>query len=303
MLLYAEALSVRYLPSPSWRGADEGTIYTTPRGGHPPRRITTQQPHETGGWALPSSRTDWRRAPSLRRHRQGGATEARGAFFTPEPFARYIADWAVRSPSGRLLEPSCGEAAFLLAAVDRLAALLDPTDADPTLGSLDGVELHEASAQAARDLLRSAGDEPNITVGDFFTVTPEPLYDAGIGNPPYVRYQDLAGDARTRSRAAALRAGVPLTGLASYWAAFTVHSALFLKPGGRVGLVVPAELLTVNYAAAVRRFLPHADEPLGALGSLSLGVRDGERGLDRPLGRPDRLPCDVEGSQYLAHHP
>src|SRR5699024_3104744 len=35
----------------------------------------------------------------------------------------------------------------------------------------------------------------------------------------------------------------------------TVHSALHLRDGGRLGLVLPAELLTVNYAAPVRRFL------------------------------------------------
>jgi len=54
-----------------------------------------------------------------------------------------------------------------------------------------------------------------------------------------VRYQDFTGPARTRSRATALRAGVTLTGLASSWSAFTVHAALFLKPGGRRGLVLP----------------------------------------------------------------
>ncbi|MDQ4024494.1 MAG: SAM-dependent methyltransferase [Actinomycetota bacterium] len=52
-----------------------------------------------------------------------------------------------------------------------------------------------------------------------------------------------------------MRAGVSLTALASSWAAFTVHAALFLKRGGRLGLVLPAELLSVNYAAEVRRFL------------------------------------------------
>jgi adenine-specific DNA-methyltransferase len=63
------------------------------------------------------------------------------------------------------------------------------------------------------------------------------------------------GGGRARARAAALAAGVPLTGLASSWAAFTVHAAQFLVPGGRLGLVLPAELLTVNYAAEVRRHL------------------------------------------------
>lgn len=184
-----------------------------------------------------------------------GLRKARGAFFTPEPVARYITNWAVRSASERLLEPSCGEAAFLLAAVDRLGQLRPPDPDGEQLGALDGVELHEASAHAAAELLHRAGFDAHIEVGDFFTVEPTGSYDAVIGNPPYIRYQDFAGEARARARAAALRAGVGLTSLASSWAAFTVHAALFLRPGGRMGLVLPAELLSVNYAAEVRRFL------------------------------------------------
>lgn len=180
--------------------------------------------------------------------------KARGAFFTPEPIARYITDWAVRSTTDRVLEPSCGEASFLLAAVDRFAALA-PARSRSKRSTLDGVELHPASAQAARDLLSAAGVDACITVGDFFEQDPTGSYDAVVGNPPYVRYQDFSGAARALSRAAALRAGVGLTNLASSWAAFTVHAALFLRPGGRMGLVLPAELLSVNYAAEVRRFL------------------------------------------------
>lgn len=177
--------------------------------------------------------------------------KARGAFFTPPEVADYVARWAVRSATDCVLEPSCGEAAFLLAAHQRLTTL----PADDGAGTLDGVELHAASARAARAVLQGAGAEPRIRVSDFFTVEPAPSYDAVIGNPPYVRYQDFAGVDRAASRRAALRAGVALTGLASSWAAFTVHSALFLKPGGRLGLVLPAELLSVNYAAQVREFL------------------------------------------------
>ena len=59
--------------------------------------------------------------------------KARGAFFTPEPVARYITDWAVRSTGDHVPEPSCGEASFLLAAVDRLAAL-HGTEAPDGLG-------------------------------------------------------------------------------------------------------------------------------------------------------------------------
>jgi len=180
--------------------------------------------------------------------------KARGAFFTPASVARYVTDWAVRATHERILEPSCGEASFLLAAVDRLTELRGTGDTDQ-LAALDGIELHEDSARAARGLLRSAGVDANVAVGDFFCVDPTGSYDVVIGNPPYIRYQDFAGIARSRSRQAALRAGVGLTNLASSWAAFVVHSALFLRAGGRMGLVLPAELLSVNYAAEVRRFL------------------------------------------------
>jgi adenine-specific DNA-methyltransferase len=179
------------------------------------------------------------------------ARKARGAFFTPPELCDYIAAWAIRSPDDHVLEPSCGEAAFLLAAGQRLDAL----GADPDAAHLHGVELHAFSATAAMDLTAAAGWPARVTVGDFFSVPADRRFDAVIGNPPYVRYQDFTGDSRSRARTAALAAGVTLTGLASSWAAFTVHATQFVKPGGRLGLVLPAELLTVNYAAEVRRHL------------------------------------------------
>ena len=176
--------------------------------------------------------------------------KARGAFFTPVLLCDYVVDWAVRSADDRVLEPSCGDAEFLVAAARRLSRLGGSAE-----GALHGVEVHEDSAAQARARLQRNGNDAKILVRDFFDVTPTPTFDAVVGNPPYVRYQDFTGSSRSRSRAAALRAGVALTGLASSWAAFTVHAAQFLKPGGRMGLVVPAELLSVNYAAEVRRFL------------------------------------------------
>ncbi|ALJ21713.1 Eco57I restriction-modification methylase domain-containing protein [Microbacterium sp. No. 7] len=175
--------------------------------------------------------------------------KSRGAFFTPDPLASFVVDWAIRDAGDTVLEPSCGEAAFLTRAVERLRMLGRPAP------RVDGVEIHAPSAAAARRLVREAGGEPRIAAQDFFLTPPSGSYAAVVGNPPYIRYQDFSGAARARSREAALRAGVNLSGLASSWAAFTVHAALMLRRGGRLGLVVPAELLSVNYAAEVRRFL------------------------------------------------
>ncbi len=178
--------------------------------------------------------------------------KARGAFFTPAAIARYLSEWAVRTPRDRILEPSCGEAAFLTEASRRLQRLGHVGEMSTQLA---GIELHAQSAAMAEGIVREAGGSASIVVSDFFDVPPTADFDAVIGNPPYIRYQDFTGRSRSASREVALRAGVRLTALASSWAAFVVCSALFLRPGGRLGLVIPAELLSVNYAAPVRRFL------------------------------------------------
>lgn len=177
--------------------------------------------------------------------------KARGAFFTPEAITRFVTNWAVRDATDRVLEPSAGDAAFLVQAVRRLRELGN----DAGCPRVDGVEIHPPSAAVARARVAEAGGRAVIVDNDFFVVQPQPRYSVVVGNPPYIRYQDFTGEARTRSREAALRAGVSLTALASSWAGFTVHSALFLERGGRMGLVLPAELLSVNYAGAIRRFL------------------------------------------------
>lgn len=177
--------------------------------------------------------------------------KARGAFFTPSELSAFVAEWALRHPNDIVLEPSCGEAGFLLSASERLEALGAPNIDD----QMHGIELFGPSATAAAALLQERGHQPTIERADFFDVPSQPTYDAVIGNPPYVRYQNFAGAAREKGLRAAMAQGVRLTGLASSWAAFTVHAAQFLKPGGRLGLVLPAELLTVKYAAEVRQFL------------------------------------------------
>ncbi len=178
--------------------------------------------------------------------------KARGAFFTPPNMAQYMTRWAVRSPSDSVLEPSCGEAVFLAETADRLRSLGLSGD----LGTqLTGVDIHRQSLEAARDRLASRKVRACLVESDFFEFQSDRSFDVVLGNPPYIRYQKFAGSAREKSLAAALAMGVRLPRLASSWAAFVVHSASFLRPEGRTALVVPAELLSVNYAGPVRRFL------------------------------------------------
>lgn len=191
---------------------------------------------------------EWTTAPGDNaKHRK-----ARGAFFTPPAVADTIVRWAVRTPGDRVLEPSCGEAVFLRAAGRRLREL---TGGPVPPGLLHGVELHADTVHRADEVLAGAGLPATIRRGDFLEVPARPEHDVVVGNPPFIRYQGFTGDARLAGQRAAAAQGVKLTGLASSWAPFVVHAAGLLRPGGRLGMVLPGELLNRNYAGAVRQFL------------------------------------------------
>jgi adenine-specific DNA-methyltransferase len=199
-------------------------------------------------------------APSSVLDQQLGRKE-RGAFFTPPAIAAYLARWAiVANPAARVLDPTCGDGVFLIAAARRLLELgAPPEDLDRLVA---GVDLHQPSLNEADANLASENLAAHLELADFFRLTPPneffpsfPAFDAVIGNPPFVRYQQHIGEVRRLSAQAALRQGVRLSGLASSWAALLVHAGAFVAPEGRLAMVVPAELLSVGYAEPVRQWL------------------------------------------------
>jgi methylase of polypeptide subunit release factors len=185
----------------------------------------------------------------------------RGAFFTPLAIADYLARWGIAGRAdARVLDPTCGEGAFLLAGARELNRL--GMDGGDVWQRVYGIDVHRSSLFETQRLLSSHGFGGTLQLGDFFDEpSPDqigarlPWMDAVVGNPPFVRYQEHRGEVRRRSRASALAQGVRISGLASSWAALLVHACGFLKPEGRVAMVLPAELLTVGYAEPIRRWL------------------------------------------------
>lgn len=175
--------------------------------------------------------------------------KARGAFYTPEELTRFLARWAIRDADDRVLEPACGDGAFVTAVSQRFAAL----GKDDLAGRLFGIEREPDEAQKALALAPNA----SVLTSDFFDVDPTllPQMDAVIGNPPYIRYHGFTGTDREKGLLRARLQGVELTRLASSWAHFVVHSVAFLGPAGRLALVLPAELLHTDYGQPVRDLL------------------------------------------------
>lgn len=177
--------------------------------------------------------------------------KSRGAFFTPPALADFITTWAVRSSQDTVLEPSCGDAVFLRSAGRRLASF----GASSLSSQLRGYDIHRDSLDDAGLLLAAEGLDATLLQGDFFEVFAHRRVTAVVGNPPFIRFQGFTGESRRAALARSAEAGVDLSGLASSWAAFVVHGSSFLVRGGRLGLVLPAELMSVNYAGPVRQFL------------------------------------------------
>jgi adenine-specific DNA-methyltransferase len=177
-----------------------------------------------------------------------------GAFYTPTAIAEALTDWAVRSPEDRVLDPSFGGLAFFAAAQRRLQEL--GAGADAISGQLFGIDIDKDAHAVARAEADLGIPSAHLVDQDFFDVAPDrlPHIDAVIGNPPYIRYQGFNG-AAAKARELAESAGVRLTRLASSWAPFVIHGTSFLRPGGRLAQVLPAELMHAQYAGEVVEFL------------------------------------------------
>lgn len=184
----------------------------------------------------------------------------RGGYYTPKPIADFLAQWAVQSPYDTILEPSCGDGVLLEAAVDALVSC--GATIETAIPLIHGVEFDLEEARKATNRLVGAsanGLAPHIHIGDFFayckTHLAEREFDVVIGNPPFIRYQNFPEEHRAIAFELMQHAGLHPNRLTNAWVPFLVATTLLLKKHGRMAMVIPAELLQVNYAAELRSFL------------------------------------------------
>ena len=165
------------------------------------------------------------------------ADKVRGGYYTPAPVAAFLARW-VRAAGPRILEPSCGDGRII-----RELAALSP--------QAHGVELVADEAAKAR-AFAPVDTESLFT---WLRGTQVGGWDAVAGNPPYIRFGNWAVEHREPALELMRSLGLRPTRLTNAWVPFVVAAAMLVRDGGRVGLVLPAELLQVTYAAPLRDFL------------------------------------------------
>ncbi len=176
-----------------------------------------------------------------------GNRRERGAYFTPSWLARSLAKWAVRDRHDIVIDPAAGDGELLVAAADRLLHL-----GGVPQGHVVGVELHARTSQRLKTRLSRYEASREMIHGDFFRLWDcLPKCDAVIANPPYVRHHEIPRPQVVRMRDALDGRAGYVGGRASAWAYFLVHAASLLKSGGRLAFVLPAEVLTSDYARAL----------------------------------------------------
>lgn len=183
----------------------------------------------------------------------------RGGYYTPFEIATCLCDWAIRSSEDNILEPSCGDGVFIEASINRLRQL---RNIENNLSKqLVGVEI--LSSEAEKSIIRikkliGNNEHNSIHIGDFFSWMVFNLnrrFDCVVGNPPFIRYQNFPEPSRSIAMSLLKKLGFRPNKLTNIWVPFVALSTICLSKGGRLAMVLPAELLQVSYASQLRSFL------------------------------------------------
>lgn len=169
----------------------------------------------------------------------------RGAYYTPSPIADFILRWGINGGNDAdILEPSCGDGVFLkcIAEGNMLYRSVTAIEFEPEeAAKACGIELNHSEV-VNRDFHR-------------FCLDTHKRFDLIVGNPPFIRYQYYDAVQQKLADEIFKRANLKRTKLTNAWVTFVVGCAQLLRDKGKMGFVIPSELLMVKYAQQLRKYL------------------------------------------------
>ncbi len=204
-----------------------------------------------------------------------GNQKLMGSYYTPLELSRYLANWALRDINShlRILEPSAGDGNFVIACLEKVYS---KNGQDEEI-ELVAIEIDQEAIDRGKERVCSLADNLNIgnnnvtwIKGDFFeiyeTLKAQERFDVILGNPPFIRFQYFDSNSRKTAFAHLRKAGYAPTKLSNVWVAFLQLSIELLRDGGRLAMVVPAEILQVKYASELRSRLSKQFEHIILIG-------------------------------------
>ena len=173
------------------------------------------------------------------------AQKLRGAYYTPPAIASFILHWGINgSTDADILEPSCGDGVFLEQMATEHMLFHHATAVE-----YEAVEAEKARAIGLHD--------SEVINSDFhrFCLYTEQRFNLVVGNPPFIRYQYYDEEQQVLAGEIFKKAGLKRSKLTNAWVTFVVGCSLLLKEKGKMGFVIPSELLQVTYAQQLRKYL------------------------------------------------
>jgi len=203
---------------------------------------------------------------------QGSAVlERKGAVYTKAWVVDFVLDLAGYAPVHNLvdmiaIEPSVGDGAFLSRMIERLIRSCD-IHARPYRDCLDSIIAYEldiesayrARAVAEKTLLASGVEETLcrelsstwVRTGDYLLDSMELDADFVVGNPPYVRLEDIPEETSELYRSIYRT----MRGRADLYVGFFEAALRQLKPNGVCAFICADRWMRNQYGAELRRFI------------------------------------------------
>lgn len=176
------------------------------------------------------------------------AQKLRGGYYTPPDLAEFLVRWVKEISPTKILEPSCGDGVFF-SAINSVGGMKK--------AEVLGFELNPTEAAKSRRKLENG----TVKSSDFLKWAVTQLsdshekFDAVLGNPPFVRYQYLPAEFQDHSAEIFGLLNCGFTKHTNAWVPFILASLALLRPGGRLAMVVPAEIIHVMHAQSLRSYL------------------------------------------------
>lgn len=176
----------------------------------------------------------------------------RGGYYTQPDIALFLTRWVLGVKPRRILEPSCGDGVFIQA----LADLNPTTGVDITACEILAGEARKARERfGSRRYIKLSVHNEDFLGWSLPRLGKGPQFDAVLGNPPFIRYQYLDPEQQERAEKIFSCLGLPFTKHTNAWVPFVLASLAQLRPGGRMAMVVPSEILHVLHAKPLRDYL------------------------------------------------
>lgn len=183
-----------------------------------------------------------------------------GAFFTPQYIVDYIISNVSPQEKSKVIDPSCGSGAFLLGIIRYYVSTFDKSITDIIKENLYGADILEYNTRRSKLLiiLFAIMNGEIIDEGDIHIYTADSLrcdwpckFDYVVGNPPYVKFQDL--DDITRSF---LLVSYQTTKMGTYnlYFAFFELGLKLLTEEGKLGYITPNNYFTSLSGEPLRQF-------------------------------------------------